>query len=89
MKTTMHCFVSGRVQGVCFRMETREQAQLFGITGWVRNLPDGRVEVMASGDEQQLRELKEWLKQGPDLARVLKVESKDVNHQPFDGFTIQ
>ena len=85
----MHCFVSGRVQGVCFRMETREQAQLFGLTGWVRNLPDGRVEVMASGDEQQLRELKEWLKQGPDLARVLKVESKDVNHQPFDGFTIR
>jgi len=89
MKKTMHCFVSGRVQGVCFRMETREQAQLFGLTGWVRNLPDGRVEVMASGDEQQLRELKEWLKQGPDLARVLKVESKDVNHQPFDGFTIR
>ena len=89
MKKTMHCFVSGRVQGVCFRMETREQAQFFGITGWVRNLPDGRVEVLASGDEQQLRELKEWLKQGPDLARVLKVESKDVNHQPFDGFTIR
>jgi acylphosphatase len=89
MKTTMHCFVSGRVQGVCFRMETREQAQLFGITGWVRNLPDGRVEVMASGDEMQLKQLHEWLKQGPDLARVTDISVKELEHQEFDGFTIQ
>jgi len=89
MKKTMHCFVSGRVQGVCFRMETREQAQLFGLTGWVRNLPDGRVEVMASGAETQLKQLHDWLKQGPDLARVLKVESSELEHQPFENFTIR
>ncbi|OGT76495.1 MAG: acylphosphatase [Gammaproteobacteria bacterium RIFCSPLOWO2_12_47_11] len=89
MKKTMHCFVSGRVQGVCFRMETCEQAQLFGLTGWVRNLPDGRVEVMASGEETQLKQLRDWLKQGPDLARVLNVEYEELEHQEFDGFTIR
>lgn len=89
MKKTMHCFVSGRVQGVCFRMATREQAMLQGINGWVRNLPDGRVEVMASGDESRLKQLHDWLHKGPDLARVLSVEREELEHQEFDGFTIQ
>jgi acylphosphatase len=88
MKKTMHCFVSGRVQGVCFRMATREQAMLHGITGWVRNLPDGRVEVMASGDAQQLQQLKEWLKQGPDLARVTDISVEELEYQEFGNFTI-
>ncbi|MBM2829443.1 MAG: acyP [Gammaproteobacteria bacterium] len=56
---------------------TREQAALFGITGWVRNLPDGRVEVMACGEEEQIKQLLEWLKRGPEMARVLKVEVVD------------
>ncbi len=85
----MHCFVSGRVQGVCFRMATHEQAMLHGITGWVRNLPDGRVEVMASGDAQQLQQMKEWLKQGPGLARVTDLSVKELEHQEFDGFTVR
>ena len=89
MKTTMHCFVSGRVQGVCFRMETREQAQLFGLTGWVRNLPDGRVEVMASGDETQLKQLHEWLKQGPDMARVTDLKTEEIEYQKFESFGIR
>ncbi len=89
MKKTMHCFISGRVQGVCFRMETREQAQLFGITGWVRNLPDGRVEVMASGDDGQIKQLQGWLKQGPEMARVMKLEVEELEHKDFDGFTIR
>jgi acylphosphatase len=89
MKKTMHCFVSGRVQGVCFRMATREQAMLQGITGWARNLPDGRVEVMASGDDQQLQQLKEWLKQGPDLARVTDISVKELEHQEFEYFSIR
>jgi acylphosphatase len=88
MKKTMHCFVSGRVQGVCFRMATREQAMLHGITGWVRNLPDDRVEVMASGDAQQLQQLKEWLKQGPDLARVTDISVEELEYQEFGNFTI-
>ena len=89
MKKTMHCFVSGRVQGVCFRMETREQAQFFGITGWVRNLPDGRVEVLASGAETQLKQLHDWLKQGPDMARVTDLKTEEIEYQKFESFGIR
>ncbi len=85
----LHCLVTGRVQGVCFRLLTKEQADLYGLTGWVRNLQDGRVEVMAFGDEQQLDKLKQWLKSGPSMARVLDVESETVVFQEFEGFAIR
>jgi acylphosphatase len=89
MKQGLHCYISGRVQGVCFRMEAREQAILHGLTGWVRNLPDGRVEVMAFGEAVPLAQLAEWLKRGPELARVLSVEREDVEYQDHDGFKIR
>ena len=89
MKKTIHCYISGRVQGVFFRAATREQAMLFGLTGWVRNLADGRVEVMASGEEAQVKHLQEWLERGPEHARVLKVEVREVACLDFEGFTVQ
>ena len=89
MKKTFHAHVSGRVQGVCFRMYTQQQARLLGISGWVKNLPDGRVEVMASGDEKQLGTLQNWLKKGPELAKVLSVDTKYIELQEFDGFSIR
>ncbi len=89
MDKGIRCLVTGRVQGVCFRLSTREQADLYGLTGWVRNLQDGRVEVMAFGDEQQLDNLKQWLKSGPAMARVLDVESETVAFQEFEGFGIR
>lgn len=89
MKKTIHCYISGRVQGVFFRARTREQAQLHGVTGWVRNLADGRVEVMASGGEAQLRHLQEWLQRGPQHARVLKVETEETEFQEFSGFSVR
>ena len=89
VKKTMHYYVSGRVQGVCFRMYTREQAQLFGITGWVRNLPDGRVEVVATGDDQQLNQLGKWLKHGPDMARVTELKTEELEIEEFDNFSIR
>ncbi|MBI4005200.1 MAG: acylphosphatase [Gammaproteobacteria bacterium] len=89
MKQTIHCYVSGRVQGVCFRMETREQAALFGVTGWVRNLADGRVEVFACGDKEKLDHLYEWLKVGPEMARVLDVEIEVLEYQEFDRFSVR
>ena len=89
MKKAIHCYISGRVQGVFFRAATREQAMLFGLTGWVRNLADGRVEVMASGEEAQVKHLQEWLERGPDHARVLKVEVREVACLDFEGFTVQ
>ena len=87
MKKTMHCYISGRVQGVCFRMYTEQQAQLLGLRGWVRNLPDGRVEVKASGDEEQLKQLRAWLKHGPELANVLAMKCEELDYEEFDTFT--
>ena len=62
--------VSGRVQGVFYRASTREQAQRLGLTGHARNLPDGRVEVIAHGAPEALDALERWLWQGPPAARV-------------------
>jgi len=70
----LHAYIYGRVQGVGFRYFTEKRADLYGLTGWVRNLPDGRVEVIAEGDEMLLREFLEDLKKGPPLAKVEKVE---------------
>lgn len=89
MKHTIHCFVSGRVQGVFFRMETRQQAIRQGVTGWVRNLADGRVEVFAYGETRQLNEFRRWLSEGPEMARVLSVECVPADYQEFDQFTIR
>jgi len=89
MNKTIHCYISGRVQGVFFRARTREQAMLFGVTGWVRNLPDGRVEVMASGEEVPVKLLHEWLQRGPEHARVLDVEVEVLEYRKFDGFSVR
>lgn len=67
---TLHGFVSGRVQGVFFRAETRIQATALGLSGWVRNLPDGRVEVLISGPESAIEAMRKWLARGPAGARV-------------------
>lgn len=66
--------VSGKVQGVFFRASTREQAQRLGLGGHARNLPDGRVEVLAVGDADAIDELATWLRQGPPQARVEAVQ---------------
>ena len=89
MEKTIHVFVSGRVQGVCFRMYTQQQARILGLTGWVRNLADGRVEVMASGEEERLKTLQDWLQKGPEMAKVLNVDLKNIEAQAFDGFSVQ
>ncbi len=89
MEKTIHVFVSGRVQGVCFRMYTQQQARLLGLTGWVKNLSDGRVEVMASGEEKQLRTLQDWLQKGPGMAIVLNVDLKIIETKEFNGFSTQ
>ncbi|QLH44003.1 MAG: acylphosphatase [Coxiellaceae bacterium] len=67
---SLHCIVQGRVQGVYFRDSTRRKAQTLGVTGWVRNLPDGSVEVLMSGEAALVAQLREWLWQGPALAAV-------------------
>jgi acylphosphatase len=66
--------ISGRVQGVFFRAFTRDEGRRLGVKGWVRNLPDGRVEVLAKGDPEQLEALEAFCRQGPPHARVHDVE---------------
>jgi acylphosphatase len=66
----MHVHVTGMVQGVGFRWFVRERARRLGISGWVRNLPDGSVEVLAAGDDSQLALLRQELVRGPQGARV-------------------
>ncbi|MEM3626526.1 MAG: acylphosphatase [Candidatus Bathyarchaeia archaeon] len=74
MNVRAHVFVSGRVQGVFFRSETRREAKRRGVKGWVRNLPDGRVEAVFEGEEESVKELIEFCKRGPPGARVSRVE---------------
>ncbi len=70
----MHCKVAGRVQGVFFRASTQDEARRLNLHGWVRNLPDSRVEVFASGSPDQIQKLSDWLRQGPPYARVDEIE---------------
>jgi len=76
MKVRAHVFVSGRVQGVFFRSETRYHARNRGVTGWVRNLPDGRVEAVFEGEKEDVEQMIEFCKRGPLGARVAGVEVK-------------
>ena len=79
--------ISGKVQGVWYRAATREQAQRLGITGYARNLDDGRVEVLACGDAEAVTKLGEWLYDGPPLASVNKVERQDAAYREMTGFS--
>jgi len=82
--------VSGKVQGVCFRASTQEQARRLGLRGYVRNLHDGRVEVLAMGTDDAIEALAAWLWQGPPSARVDAVDRQDGGESnEHDGFTIR
>lgn len=69
-------FISGRVQGVFFRAGTQKKAEKFGVSGFVRNLQDGRVEILAEGEKENVLKLINWVKRGPLFAKVEKVEVK-------------
>lgn len=85
----IHCIIKGKVQGVWFRQSTLEQANELGITGWVKNNPDGDVELIACGEDNSLDALKRWLWQGPQLAEVNEVLIEDIPDQVFSHFFIQ
>lgn len=72
----VHALISGRVQGVFFRVWTKKAAKEFGISGWVRNLPDGRVEIMAEGSKPKLEKFLELVKSGPRLSRVENIDAE-------------
>jgi acylphosphatase len=89
MKARAHVFVCGRVQGVFFRDHTRRWASSLNLTGWVRNLADGRVEVLAEGDKKSLEDLVAKLRQGPPAADVQRAEVTWGDFRgEFDSFRI-
>lgn len=77
MTTCRKFYVSGKVQGVFFRASTQRKAHSLNLTGHAINLDDGRVEVLACGDESALTELESWLHEGPSGANVSRVERTD------------
>ena len=77
-----HVFVSGRVQGVFCRAETKNNASRLNLTGWARNLPDGRVEAVIEGKEDNVNALIDWCGKGPGFASVTEIEVKE---EPFTG----
>jgi acylphosphatase len=81
----IRCIVAGRVQGVFYRASAAEQARRLGLTGWVRNLSDGTVEVVAAGQREALAELTGWLWCGPRLARVTHVTVEDYDAEVAGG----
>jgi len=88
-KMGIHCFVSGKVQGVWYRASTQEMANQLGLTGWARNLADGRVEVMAFGEKAKVIQLYDWLHEGPKRAKVLAVSLEEIAWQEVEGFGVK
>ena len=79
--------VHGRVQGVFFRMETRDRARSLGLDGWVRNCPDGTVEAVFEGDRARVESMVDWCGRGPAGARVDDVDVKWEEPAGESGFT--
>ena len=86
---TVRGSVSGRVQGVAYRISLLREATSLGLVGWVRNSPDGRVLFLASGAPGSVEALLDWAWRGPALARVDAVEVEDVDEQPPATFEIR
>jgi acylphosphatase len=90
MKARAHVFVSGIVQGVFFRVETRNEAMQRNVSGWVRNTSDGGVEAIFEGEKEDVEQLIDFCRRGPPSARVTKI---DVQWEEYTGefraFTIQ
>jgi acylphosphatase len=90
MKSRAHVFISGRVQGVFFRASTREEAIGLGLTGWVRNMSDGRVEAVFEGDEGVVDEMVSWCHRGPPHSKVDNVELRREEYiGEFDDFGVR
>ena len=79
MKKRYHVHISGRVQGVFFRANTWKQARAFALTGWVRNLPDDRVEAVFEGEQKDAEAMLAWCRTGTPPARVDHLEVAEEN----------
>ena|ERR1700722_18120583 len=81
--------VDGHVQGVGFRMSCARRARAAGLSGWVRNLQDGRVEIVLQGPDKSVSEVERWCAHGPGLAVVTSVQGTDEPQTPEHGFAIR
>jgi acylphosphatase len=88
-RVCFRCLVGGRVQGVFFRASAREQALRLGIEGYARNLPDGRVEVLACGPVEAVSQLRDWLRSGPPMADVTGVACESMEYRAMSGFSTE
>jgi acylphosphatase len=73
----LHLYITGAVQGVMFRESTRRQAEQYNVRGWVRNLPDGRVEAILEGTSFAVDSVADWCHHGPERAKVRHVETEE------------
>jgi acylphosphatase len=89
MRVARRFVISGKVQGVGFRWFTHETASREGLKGWVRNLPDGRVEAVLEGEAEAITRVERALRSGPRGARVEKVQADDEEPGGYRSFTIE
>ena len=88
-KVRAHVIISGRVQGVFYRMETKRAADRIGVFGWVRNLKDGTVEAVFEGDPERVNEALDWCRHGPPRAEVADVDVIRSEYTgDFNGFNV-
>lgn len=85
-ESCVRCLVGGRVQGVFYRASTQGVARQLGLSGYARNLPDGRVEVLACGQHESVERLRNWLWEGPPMARVDSVSCEPAVREGVVGF---
>ena len=90
MKKSIHVIISGRVQGVFYRANTKQKAEFLGLTGWVRNTKDRKVEAVFEGEEETINDMIKWCYKGSSLSKVEEVkiiEEKEVKN--FDSFEVR
>ncbi|MDR5673780.1 Acylphosphatase [Halalkaliarchaeum sp. AArc-CO] len=88
-QTRAHVYVSGNVQGVFYRANTRDTARELGVDGWVRNLEDGRVEAVFEGSEPAVEQLVDWCHEGSPAADVSNVDVEYEQPTGLDGFEVR
>jgi acylphosphatase len=90
MGSRAHLLITGKVQGVFYRANARDEARRLGLTGWVKNLPDGRVEAVVEGQEEQVKKLIDWCHRGPPAATVRDVDVRWEDYEgEFAGFQVR
>ena len=86
---TIHAIISGKVQGVFYRKQTQTMAHKLKLNGWIKNLPNGNVELKASGHRDHIMEFTDWLWQGPEDAEVINVHWEIIDTEKFDEFVVE